>query len=199
METFFLMLVSEILLISLGSIVCFVLPEYYTPQNRKVIVSEGIFLAIACCIVFSVLTLNHKFYNFFQCKFLLRIAIYVYVFSTIIKIHSKLLDSVIAIHGVLKVMLYISYIIHILRFRSEYANIIYGIGNIWLGDAPLQLGISFLTVVITVILLIYLKYNGDYLAPDEIEECKPVKYCWQCGKPVGADENFCTNCGAKVE
>jgi hypothetical protein len=55
------------------------------------------------------------------------------------------------------------------------------------------------TFVIILISLVYLKYDGDYTVPDEIQEYKPLKYCWQCGKPVGADENFCTNCGAKVE
>jgi hypothetical protein len=227
-----LTLVSEILLISFGRIMCFVMPEYYTPKNRKAILSVGIFLVIAYIILMILnayvcfkyghaypISDNLRMQMNMCCiaHIILRIAICCYLLFASTKLHSILLNSVIVISGALKVMLMI-----INRFR-DVVNL-YSLGlECWevifhesysgpwyrgvrlayqhrlSGFSWLYLGISFLTVVITVILLIYMKYNGDYTAPDEIQEYEPLKYCPQCGKPVGAEENFCTNCGAKVE
>lgn len=211
-------MVSEILLISCGSIMCFVMPKHYTPKSRKVIVGVGICLAIVCLILNgyadgkwgNALQRRHSGYSvyseykmFYIAHIIFQIAICCYLLFASIKIHLKFLNLVIAISEALKVISYILLmhvnLIHGNEIRAGFFDIHPWVSIWWYHVQMLHIGISFLIFVIILFLLLYMKYNEEYLYPDEIQEYKPLKYCWQCGKPVGADENFCTNCGAKVE
>jgi magnesium-transporting ATPase (P-type) len=188
------------------------------PKNRKVIVGVGICLAIVCLILNRYVHLEYQMEKpnrklvlkeyIVRCIFqtIFQIAICCYLLFASMKYHLKLLNTVIITSGALKVLLIWSGIYNYKINWSDYwMEVFYGgrRDNILLFNNDyyvcLYSGISFLTFVIILISLVYLKYNGDYTAPDEIEEYEPLKYCPQCGNPVGADENFCTNCGAKVE
>jgi hypothetical protein len=192
------------------------MPKHYTSKKRKAIVGVGIFLAIACYIVdsnisrgFCPVWLSRIIYSFwpwdsvkfFRCEIVLTVAIYFYLYWTSRKIHSMLLNLVIAISGILYEICYLVDNYRLLFPELSNFNYWYDEGRRFASKYYffLRILISAFTFVIILISLVYLKYNGDYTAPDEIQEYKPLKYCPQCRKPVGADENFCTNCGAKVE
>jgi hypothetical protein len=147
------------------------MPKYYTSQDREDIVRVGIFLAIFSCIYFVFMYLIFRFGSLAPIfRVILIVAIHSYLLWASIKIRSKLLYAAIAIALVLNIIG-----IYYIKF------------------------LSFFAFAIILISLIYLKYSGDYSAPDEIQEYEPLIYCSQCGKPIGEDEDFCTNCGAKVE
>jgi hypothetical protein len=180
-----LLLLPYISLISSAVLMCYdVMPECYTSKDRKVVVSVGIFLAVAS-IIFQIGYLILEIFGlrrygddgdiqkvYLIGEIVLMVAIYSYLIWASIKIHSKILYAAIAIALVINIIG--------IKFISFYG--------------------FFLAFLIILISLIYLKNNGgDYSVPDEIEEYEPLKYCSQCGKPVEADEDFCTNCGAKVE
>jgi hypothetical protein len=209
-----LTLVSEILLISCGGIMCFVMPEYYKSKSRTAIVGVGIFLAIVCLILNGYAdgkwgyVQGYRIYSeykmFYIAHIIFQIAICCYLLFASIKIHLKLLNLVIATSEALKVMSYIllMHVNLIQLYQTRKAEFFdrHPLVSIWWYHVQMWLvGITFLTFVIILILLIYVKYDGTYSAPDEIQEYKPLEYCPQCGKPVDADKNFCTNCGAKVK
>jgi hypothetical protein len=171
-----------------------VMPECYKPKKREVSVSFRIFSIIACIIYLVIFMLSYEnntkvwIYAALILDNIYTVKTYYDLFMASKKLHSKLLNEVIAIFGVLSVICLTWFYLAEGFYSGKFL-------------VPLLLFaiILFLQLISIPILLDNMKYNGDYTAPDEIEEYEPLKYCWQCGNPVGADENFCTNCGAKVE
>lgn len=201
-------LVTELLLIVWAIVLCMIMPQYKA-KSRSTIICIGIILVISLFILNSVgyrkaifrycygyiTTFAKMLWLFSVIDISFRFLLYTYLFVTSMKIHSKLLNSVIAVLGILNVTVWI-----VERKQSISAGLsgflgLYDEGILF----ALRCVVPFLALTIMIVLLVVLKYDKGYQNPNKLQaNIQPTNVCPNCGSPISDTVKYCTKCGTPL-
>lgn len=197
-------LITELLLIVWAIVLCMIMPQYKA-KSRLIIICIAIILVISRFILNSdgFREAIYRCYNgvLIKCIWLhyvidisFRFLLYTYLFVTSMKIHSKLLSSVIAVLGILNVTVWIVEIKQMINLYQSN-RYFFSFSSMFLPRAI----VPFFALTIMIVLLVVLKYNKGYQNPNRLQaNIRPTNVCPNCGSPISDTVKYCTKCGTPL-